>query len=78
LLLFMLVKLKLILMLLMPQPICEGCWWHGWNYICNFLISLYHCIDWIVVLNIFCNFCVVCFNKKKICQNLSMYILEDL
>jgi hypothetical protein len=47
-LLFVLIELKLISMLLMSQPICEGCWRHWWNYICNFLMSFisYYWLDY--------------------------------
>jgi hypothetical protein len=63
-LLFMLVELKLILMLLMFQPICEGCWWHWLDYIYNFLLSFVS-LYWLDFhLNVFCNFCVVWFNTN--------------
>ncbi len=41
-LLLMLLELKLISTLLMPQPLYEECWWHWLNYICNFL--MFFCI----------------------------------
>jgi hypothetical protein len=68
-LLLILVELKLILMLLMPQPICERCWWHWLNYICNFSIVWFNkniiflkfmhvCDSWkIIINNLFCSTC---------------------
>jgi hypothetical protein len=53
-------------MLPMPQPICEGCWWHWLNYICNFsmfIVSL-HWLDW--CFNFFLENSIVWFNKNII------------